>query len=191
MRHPIICCLIMSSLLSCTSDPVWTNRDLLESNSAEIGIDHHGRITNIEYHIDPGDVPQAIRDAMDALHPGGEYVGAEKEVTEGRVLFELTRRVDGREVEALFTQAGHLVSEEIQIPIEAVPTAVKASVAALLPEGEVTGWEEIRDGARRLTAYHVKVRWEGRRYKVDLTPAGGLNVLIVELPAELEVPTHR
>ncbi|HGY92225.1 MAG TPA: hypothetical protein ENK43_13735 [Planctomycetes bacterium] len=191
MRNPIIICLAALGFLSCTSDPVWTNRDLLESNSAEIAIDHQGRIRNIEYHIEPGAVPQAVRDAMDALHPGGAYVGAEKEVTEERILFELTRRVEGREVEALFTQTGQLVSEEIQVSADHVPSAVKASVAATLPGGEVTSWEEIRDGARRLTAYHVKVHSQGRHYKMALTPSGGLNALIVELPAELEVPTRR
>ncbi len=191
MRNSIICCLVALSVMSCTSDPVWTNRDLLASNSAEIAIDHQGRVTSIEYHIDPGAAPRTVRDAMDALHPGGEYVGAEKEVTGDRVLFELTRRVEGLEVEALFTREGQLVSEEIQVAAASVPSAVKASVAATLPGGEVTSWEEIRDGARRLTAYHVKVRSEGRHYKMDLSPAGGLNALIVELPAELEVPTSR
>jgi hypothetical protein len=123
---------------------------------------------------------------MDQLHPGSAYDDAEYETSKGKPYYELARRVNGMEVEAMFTPEGVLHSEEIQIAGAKVPEAVRSRATAW--GGQVTMWEEIRDEKREVTAYHVKVTRGGDKFKLMFEPDGTLEGAVREVPAEIEVP---
>jgi hypothetical protein len=125
---------------------------------------------------------------MDRLHPGGTYTDAERESHGGQVYYELKRVVDGRAVEAMFTADGELFSEEIEIPADRVPQAVKAAVAARHPQGRDHSYEEIRDATRTIEEYHVKLVEGDAHYKILVSPAGIVRGTYLEGPAEIEVP---
>lgn len=57
-----------------------------------------------------------------------------------------------------------------------------------LPGGKPTKWEEIGDGERALTEYHVRVARGGDKYKVMLSPGGKLIGIVREIPSKIEVP---
>lgn len=162
--------------------------DARVATKIEIQMDKAGRIGEIEFHVDPARVPAAVRAAMDALHPGGPFTGAEKERQDGVLYYELTREVNGLEVEAMFTPDGKLHSEEIEVAEAAVPGAVKAAVATAYPDATVSKWESIHNAARALVEYHVKLVSGGQKVKVMVTPGGAITGAMLEVPAEIEVP---
>lgn len=168
----------------------WDKDDAAAARKLEVQVDASGRRTEIEYHISPDQVPAAVRKAMDQLHPGGPFDDAEKE-SEGRQLYyELSRKVNGMEVEAMFTPEGVLHGEEIQIPMSKVPEVVKDRAMASLSGAQATKWEEIRNSKREVTAYHVKMSRGADKFKVMLTPDGTLEGKVREVPAEIEVPVQ-
>jgi hypothetical protein len=144
-------------------------------------------MTEVEYHVDPGQVPSAVREAMDLLHPGGPFTDAEREYDGGELLYELSRSVDGLEVEAMFDAAGNLRSEEVQVRADQVPASVREAVSARFPGAPVHKYEEIRDGSRRLLEYHVKVDVSGTRHKLIVSTAGDVTGDFLELAAEIEI----
>ena len=160
----------------------------LEAHKLEIQVDGNGRRVEIEYHLLPSQVPQAVRDAMDALHPGEAFSAAEKEWNDGVLYYELTRVVGGFEIEALFTPAGVLFSEEIQVAASSVPQAIRDAVTAGWPDGAVKAWEEIRDARRALVEYHVKLDDGDRQLKVIVSLEGHVSAVFREMDAEIEVP---
>lgn len=183
--------LVLGMVATVAASPasLWDIDDARSAVKLEIGVDKNGAYNEIEYHIEPDRVPAAVKAAMDKLHPGGPFVAAERERNNGQLYFELSREVNGYEVEAMFTPEGKLHSEEVTVAADKVPDAVKQSIAQLMPTGKVTAWEEIRNGERELTAYHVKVAADGKNWKLALSTAGAYQYSVIEVPAEIEVPT--
>lgn len=165
----------------------WSQGDALASKSVEFEMNASGGVVAIEYHVAPELVPEEIHAAMNELHPGGRVVAGEREMSGGELYWELSKEIDGREVEVLFRLDGTLASEELEVAEDAVPEAARAAVGALM-DGRVTTWEEIRDGARNLVEYHAKVEARGRRFKVAVGADGAVRSVVREIPAEIEVP---
>jgi hypothetical protein len=154
----------------------------------ETTVDAEGHALETEFHVLPGSVPEAVRKAMDAKHPGGAYIGAEKEWNHGKLYYELAREVNGFEVEAMFEPDGTPYNEEIQIPATDVPQKVQDAIAGGWPQGQVTAWEKILDGAGTLLEYHVKLQSGGKALKIVVSTGGHLLAGYREVPAEVEVP---
>lgn len=167
----------------------WSGGDALAAQSIEVQVDGSGAVREIEYHILPEEVPAAVHAAMDRLHPGGRATAAEKEYVDGRLHWELTKTVDGLEIEAMFLPDGTLHSEEVQVREGSVPSAVR-SAARGLAGFSPTAWEEIRDGARDLVEYHVKGTRAGQKLKVSFAPDGAHLRTVREIEAEIEVPVE-
>ena len=172
---------------SCAMEPQWNNVDAWAADSVEVAVDAKGRPLEIEYHISPEMVPAAVHAAMDELHPGGAAVAGEKEYLGNALYWELTKEVGGRKVEAMFTSDGTLHSAEVELAASAVPTAVQQAVASRV-EGNVSQWEEIRNSANVLEAYHAKVLSAGKKLKFEVSPDGRILSVVRELPAEIEIP---
>lgn len=178
---------LITMAAACRSAVGWDNREALASESIEVQLDEDARPLEVEYHVSPERVPASVRAAMDELHAGGQIVAAEKEYVGSDLYWELTKEIDGREVEAMFRPDGTLHSEEVEVSAGDVPQVVQESVRARMA-GTVTKWEEIRDGQRNLVEYHAKVAKDGAKYKVIVTTDGAVIGVLREIPAEIEVP---
>lgn len=177
------------ALVAGAAEPtLWDAADAAAAAKIEVQVDEGGAYKEVEFHVAPDAVPEAVRKAMDALHPGGEYTDAEKERAGGVLYWELCREVDGYDVEAMFTEEGKLHSEEIEVGEEAVPDAVREIVAKTWPDSVPDSFEEIKDGDRKLVEYHVKIQADNKNFKVTISPAGKLLRMVREVPAEIEVP---
>ena len=176
-------------LVSCASQTEWRTEDALAADKVEVQVDGDGRALEIEYHVSPDVVPAAVHTAMDTLHPGGQAIGGEKEFIGSQLFWELSKVIDGREVEAMFHPDGTLRSEEAEVAVEDVPDEVRAAVAARLA-GTVRKWETVRDSDRALIEYHAKVDSDGRQYKLVVSTDGEILRVVRELLAEIEVPVE-
>lgn len=152
----------------------------------EMGLTKDGSIDEVEFHVPYAELPQAARDAFDKLLPGGEILDAEIEYVGGNVHYEVTKKIDGRESEVLIDAGGNVVAWELEADPKTVPPAVvKAAEGAA--GGTVTVYEEIRDGTKKLTAYHVKKDENGIKWKIALSPEGTVQFVRREMKAEIEV----
>ncbi len=183
----ISCSLLVAALASCRSAGPWSAEDALTADMIELRVDGKGAVQEIEYHLPPGEAPEAVRAAMNELYPGAAHLAAEKELEGGVLYWELSVAVGGREAEAMFLPDGTLHAEEIEVDVAAVPAVVRETATARVP-GTVTGWEEVRDGRRELVEYHVKTDAAGIHYKGRIGLGGELLGLLREVPAEIEVP---
>jgi hypothetical protein len=80
------------------------------------------------------------------------------------------------------------VNEELEIPEEQAPEPVRETIAERFPEAAIPRYDEVRDGQRAVRAYHVRLRFEARRYKLVIAPTGVLLQTLLEVPADVEVP---
>lgn len=174
-------------LAACASHAEWHAEEAQSAEMIEVSVDSNGRPLETEFHVSPDEVPAVVREAMDRLHPGGSATGAEKEYVGSSLYWEITKSVDGREVEAMFHPDGTLHSQELEVAADAVPDAVRSAVADT-KLGDVTKWEEIRDAEGALVEYHVKLSSAGKNYKLRVAAAGTVLAVLREVPAEIEIP---
>jgi hypothetical protein len=175
------------ALPACQSGATWDNDSAASARMLEVQVNSAGRHSEVEYHIAPAEVPEAVQRAMNQLHPGGPFEDAERESHGGKTYYELSRKVGGMDVEAMFTPDGALFEEEIQVGVTKVPEAVQAAVRAAYPGGQATKWEEIRNSQREVYEYHVKLTQGGNKYKLMIARDGKHLSTHREVPAEIEV----
>jgi hypothetical protein len=176
-------------LAGCESTAHWSNSDALASRSVEVEIDAGGKPMGVEYFVGPETVPAAIYDAMNALYKGGQTVAAQKESVGSSQRWVIIKRLDSREIEAAFTPDGKLQSERVEVFSVNVPDAVKKAARVQL-SGEVTRWQEVRDGERRLVEYHAHVTSRSMNYKMRISTAGRVLGVTRKVPAEIEIPVQ-
>jgi len=162
-------------------------RRLGPEGSIEMTLTRGGRIAEVEFHVAPSALPSHVLRAMNEQFPGGEVTGAEVEYVAGVLHYEVTKRVEGRDMEVMFDEQGNPVRWELEVEENRVPKAVLEAAMRAAP-GTLRKVEEIRDADRRLVAYHVKKEDGGIRYKIEIAPEGRVVVVLREVPAEIEVP---
>lgn len=165
-------------------------RNVQADGKVEFGLKDDGSLGQVEFHVPPSSLPAHVLEAMDRLVPGGEAIGAEIEYADGRRMYEVTKRVDGLEREALFDEGGNVVEWEVEVEASAVPQSIAAVADGAAP-GRITAFEEIRSPDGTLRAWHVKKDDAGIRYKIAVDLDGSLIGVFRETPAEIEVPVGR
>jgi hypothetical protein len=171
----------------CAAAPILDAEAAANAESIELLLDANSGFVEVEYHVSPDQVPAPVLAAMDALHPGGKATAAERELVGTTLYWEVTKRANGREVEAMFLPDGTLYQQEIEIAATDVPEEVRAAFRDRMgvPAGK---WEEIRDGAGARTEFHAKARKDDKAYKVVIGLDGTVLAVFREVPAEIEVP---
>jgi uncharacterized membrane protein YkoI len=187
VKSKMLMVLVAAAFAACATPSAWDNDDALGAKKIEMVIHPDGKSGEIEFHIDPSEVPAAVRKAMENLHPGGRFTGAEKEREDGVLYYELTTTIKGMDIEAMFTPEGQLHSEEIEVPANKVPEAVKRAANEAVAGGKVTAWEEIRNSERALVEYHVKKTTGKKNWKIAISTSGDVLAVYREIPAEIEV----
>jgi hypothetical protein len=184
--------IVMGSLLpACAMGPGWSQADAESARRLELQVDARGRSVEVEYHVDPARVPAAVHAAMDALFPSGPTVGAEKEWNDGTLYWELSREVDGREVEAMFTPDGALHQLELEVAADTIPAGVRSTARDAIDGARADKWEEIRDAQQELIEFHVKLGRGDERFKIVIGLDAALLAVFREVPAEVEVPVSK
>ncbi len=122
-------------------------------------------------------VPQTVRQSFQKLHPQAGKVEVEYEANEyGEPLYEFKFRQDGKKVKVLYHTDGSLFGYERELPVSALPEAVRRSVERLFP-GERIDFEEAEgvyfSGVP--LAYEVEVETAGdREWKIFLNADGSV-----------------
>lgn len=176
-------------LWSCAAFPAATASETLKvpaDGRIEIAVGRSGTVEEVEFHVPPASVPEAVRQAAAWL--AGAPESAEIEYVGGRKYYELSGRGEGgRAVEAMFYPDGTLYQLELERDAAAAPPGVAEQARAWGGAGEITSWEEIQDARRRTSGWHVKKTVQGIRYKLIFSAAGELQRVYRETPAEIEV----
>ena len=121
-------------------------------------------------------VPKAVLDAVKAKFPGAELAGAEKETTNGKVVYELALKHKGQKMDVTLTPEGKVIEVEKQIAATDLPTAVAKVLEDKYPKATYKIIEEIHKeekGELKLAYYEVLlVTADQKTVEVVLAPEG-------------------
>jgi uncharacterized membrane protein YkoI len=121
-------------------------------------------------------VPKAVLDAVKAKFPKGELKSAEKEVEDGKTLYEIALQNNGQKVEVTVTPEGKVAGVEKVIDARDLPKAVTETLEAKYPKATHKKIEEViefKDGEEKPAVYEVLlVTADNKKFEVVLTAEG-------------------
>jgi uncharacterized membrane protein YkoI len=79
--------------------------------------------------VSPDKLPKAVADAIKARFPKGEITSAEKELEDGKVVYDIELKSEGKKYEMDIKEDGTVIEIEKEVALKDVPEAVKKAVA--------------------------------------------------------------
>jgi Putative beta-lactamase-inhibitor-like, PepSY-like len=92
--------------------------------------------------IDLDKLPKAVVDAVKAKYPDAKMVGAEKETTGDKTVYEVVVKNKGQDIEIVLTPEGKIVEEEKELPVKDLPRVVAQAIEKKYSKGTIKSIEE-------------------------------------------------
>ena len=116
-------------------------------------------------------VPVPIQEAFQKIFAGASIKQAEVEEKDGKLIYHLTGKHNGNEVELVYALEITLIEQQEDIPLSDLPAAVAAAIKAAHPTAIITETEKItRNGI--LLGYEVELEEGKQKLELRLTPDG-------------------
>ncbi len=117
-------------------------------------------------------VPQAVIDAFEKAFPNAKPSEFETETFEGRAVYEVEYKENGKEYELLYSADGILVQTEEEIDVKSLPEPVAQAVNKAYPEATIKEAEKLMKPDGTLTGYEVEIKTEGKKIGLELDVNG-------------------
>ena len=124
-----------------------------------------------EKKIKRSELPPVVEQTVAAQSSGATIRGFSQEKENGQTYYEAEMMVDGHSKDVLIDAKGAIVEVEEEVPIDALPAAVKAGLVAKAGAGKILRVESIKKHDK-LVAYEAQVNTNGKRFEVQVGPDG-------------------
>jgi hypothetical protein len=91
-------------------------------------------------------LPAKVSAAVKAKFPAAKLVSVEKEVNEGKTVYEMAIESNGSKIDVSLDGDGTIVEIEREMKEQELPAAVRQSLSAKYPDGQLKKIEEITEG---------------------------------------------
>jgi hypothetical protein len=123
-----------------------------------------------------GEVPKAGLEAVKAMFPQAELIGAEKETEDGKTVYEVALKHKGRKIDVILAADGTIQLVEKQIDAKDLPKRVSQALRAKYPQATYKIIEEVsqvKDGKPKLDFYEaLLITSDQRTLEVQIAPDG-------------------
>ncbi len=115
-------------------------------------------------------VPAAVIKAVKAKYPKAEIKGAEKDDSDGKIMYEINLEENGRKIDVTVKPDGTITSAEKLIEIKDLPKKVSDAVKDKYPKATLKSAEEVIDDGK--TKFEVVIEIDKKTREVVLDPDG-------------------
>ncbi|MFL5340801.1 MAG: PepSY domain-containing protein [Gemmataceae bacterium] len=125
--------------------------------------------------IAPDKLPKAIKDAVMGRFPNAEITGAEKEKEDGKVMFDIELKHDGRKYEMDIAEDGTIIEIEKEVFSKDVPKAINDAVKGKYPNAtikEVMEVNKVKDRKETPAHYEITIEDGGKKMEVIVSLDG-------------------
>ena len=121
-------------------------------------------VTAAERKVAMSDLPAAVQQAVREHTTGLTVVGLEEETEDGKTLYEVETKKDGKTRDILFDAAGKVVEDEQEVTLASIPEAARVGLQRAAGGGQITKVEAVtKDG---VTVYEAEVKKNGKDSEV-------------------------
>ncbi len=125
--------------------------------------------------IEPGKLPQKIKDAINARFPGAEITSAEKEKSGDKVIFDIELKHKGRKYEMDIQEDGTILEIEKEVAAKDVPAAIRKAIEDKYPKAkiiEVMEVNKVTGKDEKPIHYEVTFESNGKKQEVIVSLDG-------------------
>ena len=116
----------------------------------------------------PGPVQEAVREHTQGL----TVTGLSVETEDGKTLYEVETRADGKSRDILFDATGKVVADEQQVTLAGIPQAARTAIEHAAGGGAITKVEAItKDG---VTTYEAQIKKGAKKSEVVVAADGAI-----------------
>ena len=121
-------------------------------------------------------LPKAVVDAVQKRFPNLKMTGASKEKEDGKILYEVSLKKDGKNIDVTVTEAGAITLIEQELAFADLPKEVARTFEDKYPKakfGMIESVSKVADGKETLEYFEVKlVTAEKKTWEVEVLPDG-------------------
>ncbi len=119
------------------------------------------------------DLPKAVRETVQAQSKGATIRGLSKEVEGGKTLYEAELKINGHNKDVIIDPTGAVVTIEEEVPVDSLPSSVKAEFEKHAAGGKIQMVESISENGA-IIAYEAHIKTGKKRLEVEVGADGKL-----------------
>lgn len=117
-------------------------------------------------------VPKAVLEAFEKAYPNAKEVEFEKEMIEGKAVYEVDYKENGREYEILYDSDGVILQMEETLDVKALPEPIAQAISKAYPKATIEDAEKVMKPDGTVIVYEVEIKMEGKKLELELDASG-------------------
>ena len=127
-----------------------------------------GQASASEKEVNKHQVPKAVLEAFEKAYPNAKEVEFEKEMIEGKAVYEVEYTENGREYEILYDSDGMILQMEETLDVKALPESIVQAISKAYPKATIEDAEKVMKPDGTVTIYEVEIKTEGKKLELEL-----------------------
>jgi len=116
------------------------------------------------------DLPPTVQQTVKEQTKNATLVGLMKEVENGKTVFELETKVNGRGRDLMIEESGAVLSVEEEVTLDSIPAAARAAIEKQAAGGKITKVETLTIG--KTVTYEAAVVRKGKTSEIAVAADG-------------------
>ncbi|PXW91163.1 putative PepSY-like beta-lactamase-inhibitor [Nitrosomonas sp. Nm84] len=117
-------------------------------------------------------VPKAVLEAFEKAYPNAKEVEFEKGMIEGKAIYEVEYKENGREYEITYDSAGVILQIEETLDVKTLPEPIIQAITKAYPQATIEDAERVIKPDGTVTVYEVEIKTEGKKLELELDANG-------------------
>lgn len=117
-------------------------------------------------------VPKVVIEALEKAYPEAKDVEFEKEMLDGKVVYEAEFKLNNSEYEVLFDADGKMLQIEETLDVKALPEPLIQAISKAYPNATIEDAEKVTKPDETFSVYEVEIKNEGKKIELELDASG-------------------
>ncbi len=117
-------------------------------------------------------VPKVVIEALEKAYPEAKDVEFEKEMLDGKVVYEAEFKLNNSEYEVLFDADGKMLQIEETLDVKALPEPLIQAISKAYPNATIEDAEKVTKPDGTFSVYEVEIKNEGKKIELELDASG-------------------
>ncbi|SNX58804.1 Putative beta-lactamase-inhibitor-like, PepSY-like [Nitrosomonas ureae] len=131
-----------------------------------------GPVHASENEVSKDQVPKTVLEAFEKSYPNAKEVEFEQGMIEGKTVYEIEYKENGREYEIMYDADGEILQKEESIDMETLPEPVAQAIAKAYPKATLEEAEKVMNPDGTVTGYEVEIMSEGKKFELQVDTYG-------------------
>ncbi|SFF05222.1 PepSY-like domain-containing protein [Nitrosomonas sp. Nm166] len=117
-------------------------------------------------------IPKAVLEAFEKAYPNAKEIEFEKEMFEGKAVYEVEYKENGREYEITYDSDGVILQIEETLDVKALPEPIIQAITNAYPKATIEDAERVIKPDGTVTVYEIEIKTEGKKLELELDSNG-------------------